>query len=367
LVKDNNYIESQIKSKEIAPIRQKLTEATSKLIDIRIENAKQMKEISDKIYGQSRISMLSATIFGFVIASLLGSAISILITRQLKKVVSFAEKLGEGDLTQSIDIDSKDEIGILVKALNNAADNTRNLVAEIHKGTFELTSASEEISATVEEVNSKMELINETTKQISKASKNLSAIIEEVNASTEEDSSISAKLSSTADLGQKASVEIKARALSVKEKGVKAAVVAEQINTEKSAEVSEAIELGRIVSEVGVMADIIASISSQTNLLALNAAIEAARAGENGKGFAVVANEVKKLAASSNIMLESIEQVSEALQTVSAAAEESASSSEEILLSIEETTKVIEDVTKSTETQPSFVFKLNNLVQKFQV
>jgi methyl-accepting chemotaxis protein len=65
---------------------------------------------------------------------------------------------------------------------------------------------------------------------------------------------------------------------------------------EKETMIINAIEEGKVVSEIGVMANTISSISEQINLLALNAAIEAARAGEQGRGFAVVAEEVRKLA-----------------------------------------------------------------------
>nr|WP_254306745.1 methyl-accepting chemotaxis protein [Clostridium sp. 001] len=57
----------------------------------------------------------------------------------------------------------------------------------------------------------------------------------------------------------------------------------------------KAIEAGKVVDKVKVMADSIGDIAEQTNLLALNAAIEAASAGEHGKGFAVVAEEVRGL------------------------------------------------------------------------
>ncbi len=131
-----------------------------------------------------------------------------MITSRLKKVLAFAEKFGEGDLSQQIDIDTKDEIGILVRALNKAGDNTRILVSEILNSTSDLSSTSEEISATMEEVNSKMELVNEATRQISRASEDLSATIEEVNASTEEVASAASELSNMADNGQVSSEEI---------------------------------------------------------------------------------------------------------------------------------------------------------------
>ncbi|NRT31923.1 methyl-accepting chemotaxis protein [Clostridium beijerinckii] len=62
----------------------------------------------------------------------------------------------------------------------------------------------------------------------------------------------------------------------------------------------KAIEDGKVVESIKVMAETIGGIAEQTNLLALNAAIEAARAGEQGKGFAVVAEEVRKLAEQSS-------------------------------------------------------------------
>ena len=73
--------------------------------------------------------------------------------------------------------------------------------------------------------------------------------------------------------------------------------------------VDKAIEAGKIVEDVKVMAETIKGIATQTNLLALNAAIEASRAGEQGKGFAVVADEVRKLAEQSTTSISNIENI----------------------------------------------------------
>lgn len=309
LMSEQKYREAVIDNKEVATIRAKLTDSISKLIETRIDHAEMMNNSNNSMYEKSRVTMIIVSVLGFIIAILLGTMISLMITSRLKKVLAFAEKFGEGDLKQQIDIDTKDEIGILVRALNKAGENTRILVSEILNSTSELFSTSEEISATMEEVNSKMEIVNEATRQISSASEDLSATIEEVNASTEEVSSTASELLKMAGNAQASSEEIQSRALIVKEKGISASRVADEINSKKAMEVRKAIELGKAVTEIRVMADTISNISSQTNLLALNATIEAARAGEQGRGFAVVADEVKKLAEQSGEAVTKIQNI----------------------------------------------------------
>ncbi len=58
----------------------------------------------------------------------------------------------------------------------------------------------------------------------------------------------------------------------------------------------------------------IADMTKKTNLLALNAGIEAARAGEAGKSFSVVAEQIKVLAANSNMAAEEITQILQNIQ-----------------------------------------------------
>jgi methyl-accepting chemotaxis protein len=169
-------------------------------------------------------------------------------------------------LTKRIDLNSKDEIGKLANALNKAAENTRNLISTIISTSSNISSSSEEISATIEGISTKITNINEATKEISVGTENLSATSEEVNASIQEITSNSIELSNKAKEGDKASNEIQARAAEIKDKGLKAIDISKNIYKEKQINILEAIEDGKVVEEIKVMADSIANIESKLAL-----------------------------------------------------------------------------------------------------
>ena len=117
------------------------------------------------------------------------------------------------------------------------------------------------------------------------------------------------QLASSSSDGNAESAKIKERAEKIKIQGQESKRVADNLLNEKEQAILNAIEEGKVVNEISIIAESIASIASQTNLLALNAAIEAARAGEAGKGFAVVADEIRKLAEQSNAYVADIQKV----------------------------------------------------------
>ena len=291
-----------------------LTKGLSGLKASATEDADGIYVSNNITYNGSKMLIIAITILGVFFSLILGLLISISISKELKKVVNFAKDLGEGDLTKGIDIDTKDEIGDLARALNKAKDNMKLLISEIMNGSGDISAASEELSATTEEVSSKMEMVNESTKLVNNGIQNLSATTAEINGSTQKIGNTTSDLINKAEESLKSAVEIKKRAVEIKEK---ATINIEQgtiIYKKNRTNILKAIADGKIVKDVTIMADSIGAIAEQTNLLALNAAIEAARAGEMGKGFAVVADEVRDLAEQSSQAVANIQSMVSKIQ-----------------------------------------------------
>ncbi|AJH01202.1 methyl-accepting chemotaxis protein [Clostridium beijerinckii] len=328
LASDGKYDEAMSFSKESANIREKLTNNIDKLVKITEQKASDKSLSNNKVNNKSFYIMITTIILGFITAVLLGVIIATIISNNLKKVLLYAQHLEEGDLTQKIEISSKDEIGSMARALNKANENIRRLISVIIDGSNDISSSGQELSATTHEVSSKMNDINESIEQISKGAQDLSAITEEVSASAEEIGATTNELANRANDAAVSVGEIRNRSLEIKKKASENIEQGNIIYEEKKANIIKAIEDGKVVNEVKLMANAIGDIASQTNLLALNAAIEAARAGENGKGFAVVADEVRKLAEQSSEAVSSIQGM---VLQVQAAFENLSQSGEDIL------------------------------------
>ena len=296
LVDDGKYDEAANQYQQVEDIRDSLMENIGKIIDINVNGAKTDNLNNNDIYMHSDHIMIILVITGLIVALVIGLIISRDINTSLLRIKEFAENLAQYDLSNNFQIIRKDEFGKTSSALTKAQQNIKELISVIMNNSQKMSDSSEELSATVEELSAKTEEINNSVTNIVAGIQETSAVTEEVTASVEEvDSSIS-ELSEKAMEGSDNAVKSKERAMEVEKNGRKAIKEVKDLYSEKRDNMLKAIEDGKVVDNIKVMADTIAEISEQTNLLALNAAIEAARAGDQGKGFAVVAEEVRKLA-----------------------------------------------------------------------
>ncbi|BAH07030.1 methyl-accepting chemotaxis protein [Clostridium kluyveri] len=326
LAQDGNYTGAQEEFLTASKYRKEVLSVLDRGINLNMKLTQNDYNNSIKHYNSTLKFTNILVIFTLIISIVLGIIISRYINTPLLQIKEFSKRFAKLDFSTKINTSHRDEFGETVEALNTAQENITTLLKKIIEDSQEMSSSSEELYSTAEELSSKTENMSGAIKIITDSIQESSAASEEINASIEEINSNINELSQKALEGSADANAAKKAAITIKDNGKTAVENVHTIYKDKKYTIMQAIEHGKIVENIHIMANTIADIAEQTNLLALNASIEAARAGEQGKSFAVVAEEVGKLAEESSQAVgaieDTIEKVREAFKNLSAGSHE---------------------------------------------
>lgn len=246
--------------------------------------------------------LTKAYLSAFFIVSIIFIYLTIILYKSvlnpIKKITVLLKELsqGEGNLTNKIVLNSKDEITKMAEYINEFINNVSLIVKNIK-------SNSENLSNISNKIQSFIELSEENSFEIKEKTKDIVLGLTHTSSSSTELSAANGMIVESAHLLDKRAKDNSIYLMNIKSNTDFMVREIEdsrnknfQMSLDKKNSLDNVLEGIKVIDEIWAMAKGITDIAEQTNLLSLNAAIEAARAGENGKGFAVVAEEIRKLA-----------------------------------------------------------------------
>lgn len=321
---------------------------------------KEVEEATNPIFYKTLTIIGASLMLGVIVIFFILKSI----INPLRQLVISAQRISQGDLTEKIDIRSKDELGQLGGSFNTMAESLRNIISQINTSAGHVAASSEELTASVEQASVATEQI---TKEMEEISNSAEVQNNEVASGAKLIGEVTRNIQWVADNAS----EVSTSSLYTKQKANEGEQLVEQTVTQMQSihhSVSQSDNVIKLLDkksqQIGSILEAIQNIAEQTNLLALNAAIEAARAGEQGRGFAIVADEVRKLAEQSS---ESSMEIGSLINEIQADVHETVKAMNEVGVEVQSGIQVANDTKQSfyeiSKSANDIVSKVHGMVE----
>jgi aerotaxis receptor len=278
---------------------------------------------------------------GLLVGALLGTMmLEMQVASPLSVILAQAQTVASGQAGRNISLNRVDEIGMLLRAVNQAGLNLRSLVDDISERASSVDQSSSDVAQGNHDLSARTESQASALEETAAAMEQLSATVKQNADSARQANQLAQSASTVAVNGGE--------------------VVAKVVDTMKGINDSS--------KKIADIISVIDGIAFQTNILALNAAVEAARAGEQGRGFAVVATEVRSLAGRSadaakeikSLISASVERVEQG----TVLADQAGATMTEVVGSIRRATDLMGEISAASNEQSQGVAQIGEAIQQ---
>ncbi|MDO5095012.1 MAG: methyl-accepting chemotaxis protein [Peptostreptococcaceae bacterium] len=336
---------------------------------------------SYNILRNTLVAMLMGAIFAYLA---LIWRVAKRITKPLAELNGVAEQIAGGDLNVQLDIQSKNEIGMVANSIGQTVNRLRDYVDYIqeisqvlekmadgdmrirltkeYKGEF--SSIKDALQLISSSLNNTLTMINQSSEQVNQGSAHVSSAAQSLATGAAEQASSIQNLTESVRVISEQSKNNAQNAENAKTLAMESGKEVELGNQHMNQMLSAMEEISKSSEEIHKIIKAIDDIAFQTNILALNAAVESARAGEAGKGFAVVADEVRSLAVRSAEAAKQTQMlVEESVKNAGIGlgiAKDTAESLGKIRTKTEETSSIVEVIAKSSHEQATTIDEISD-------
>ena len=303
------------------------------------DKSKVLAKVTDATVASLIISLLAT-----IIACIVTLIFSTRLIRPIVMIKESLDKVANGDLSETVNVDREDELGQIAQATNHTCEALQQIVDKVQSAADMVSEQAQSVSTSLAQINDTSSAVTSAMGEMATAATDQAHNIEDASTSTGEFAeAIQQVTDRTNDLAQM-SKETSSIADSTEQTLTSLVARMQEMSAVVDGITGNMTATSDAVANMDTLVGSIAKIAEQVKLLALNASIEAARAGEAGRGFNVVAEEISKLAQDT---ADTTKQIKEGMDTLVHSSEEATTSAKAISATNDEVLSTLHETVDS--------------------